>query len=312
MATAASPNSPRYRVAVYGGGIEEIDHPEARDRIGRREILATTELARAGTEDWKRALQYPELAGYLALAAQPRPVQRPVKPQTTPAKSMRDRVVRGLLYPVQGLEFVTLLGIAVLSAIPGVSLLMIPVATVYVVAIVKASSEGKTKMPAWVETDDIPAMFVLWVRTLLVSLIALWPVLLWATYWYFTTPDPFGEAGRQRLMPGVVVAGLVSLIYYPACLATIAVWDDVMASLNVVFIGRVIRTLGRDYLVVIVVAIAALSGSLIAGRILGSLFGSIPLLGPVISQLPVLWAEFYSAHLLGYAVYRHAAALGWE
>jgi hypothetical protein len=302
----------RYRVAMYGGGIEEIDRLEARDRIRRREILATTELAHAGTDDWKRALQYPELSRYLALAAEQVSPQRQAAPKDGPVEAMTERIVRGLLYPIQGLEFVTLLGIAVLSALPGISLIMIPVATVYIIAIVKSSANGKTKMPAWVETDDIPAMFVLWLRTCLVSLIALWPIVLWGTYWYFTTPEPFTAPGMERLLPGGIVAGLVSLVYYPACLATIAVWDSVSASLNPAFVARVIRIIGRDYFIAIGTAVAAIAIALLTGRAVDSVFGGVPLLGSVLRRLPVLWAEFYAAHLLGYAVFRHATALGWE
>lgn len=52
---------------MYGGGIEELDRFAVRDGIRSGEIEAHTELAIKGTEEWKAAVEFPELARYFSL-----------------------------------------------------------------------------------------------------------------------------------------------------------------------------------------------------------------------------------------------------
>jgi hypothetical protein len=310
-APASPPKLERYRFAMFGGGIEEFDRYQVRDFIRKGEVTATTETALAGTDDWRKVAPYPELRPYLEMAATAPAQTGPVRAsRSVPAETVAARLVPALLYPVAGGEVLVLLGIAICQSIMGVAVLMIPVTTVYMLAIIRATANGKTKMPAWVETDDIPAMFLIWLRTILVSLIALWPVLLWFGIWYFTA-DRTDPVAVERLIPGLIVAGLLSLIYYPACLATIAVWDSVAASLNPAFIFRVIRTMGSDYVVAIVAwvcatVIASLLGNLLSPLLTRVPFGSVPL------RMLSIWAQFYGAHLLGWAVHGHSVELGWD
>lgn len=111
-------------------------------------------------------------------------------------------------------------------------------------------------------------------------------------------------------MTGIAVALAVGAVYYPACLATIAVWDSMLDSLNPAYVLKVIRHIGSDYFVVIAVwFVAFLVTTFLA---VASPFSKIPILGGMINQFLSLWSLFYVSHLLGYAVYRHAPALGWE
>ena len=302
----------RYRIAIYGGGVEEIDRYELRERIRRREAHAETEVALAGTDEWKRISTYPELARYLELVLTSSNV--PSGPQisrTVPVESVASRILPALLYPIAGGEVVVLIGIAIFQSLPGVSLLMIPVTTVYMLAIIRSSADGKTKMPAWVETDDIPGMFSAWIRAVIVTSIALWPMLLWVGIWYFAT-DRNGPDAQSHLVAGLVVAGILSIAYYPACLAMVAVWDSVSSALNPGFIIRTINTMRVDYGVAVLSWVIATAVAVIAAGLLNALLGPIPFVGRVPGRMLWIWAQFFGSHLLGWAIYRHAVELGWD
>ncbi len=161
-------------------------------------------------------------------------------------------------------------------------------------------------MPAMVETDDIPAMFAVWVKTLVVTVISLWPMLAWLAIWYFAT-DRAGPRAQVYLVVGLLITGLASLVYYPACLAMVAVWDSVVGALNPALVGRTIRVMGSDYGVAVVAWAAATGLALLAARPLALL----PVVGGVAGGALWIWAQFYGSHLLGWAVHRHAVELGW-
>lgn len=291
---------------MYGGGIDEVDRYQLRERIRRGEVTASTEIAPIGTEDWKRVASYPELARYLELAAS-LPSGAPVIARAVPAESVAARIVPALRYPISGGEILVVVGLAILQSLPGISLIVIPVTTVYMLAIIRASSEGKTKMPAFVETDDIPAMFSVWIRTVVVTAISLWPMLAWFAVWYFTT-DRTRPQAQALLIAGLIVSGLISLVYYPACLAMIAVWDSVVAALNPVLVARTIRTMGSDYGVAVVAwAVAACLAMLVARPL-----GFVPIIGGIAGRALWIWAQFFGSHLLGWAVHRHSVELGWN
>jgi hypothetical protein len=110
-----------------------------------------------------------------------------------------------------------------------------------------------------------------------------------------------------------VIAGLAfAILYYPACLATIAVWDNVVSALNPVYVARVIRTIGIDYFLVIGVWFVATVITTLLTFPAFSPLAAIPIVGGVVSSALSLWVLFYASHLLGYAVYRHSPELGWE
>ena len=297
----------RYRVAMYGGGIEEVDRYQLRERIRRGEVGASTEIAPVGTEDWKQVATYPELAQYVELAAASPGSNAPVVARTVPAESVASRIVPALRYPISGGEILVVVSLAVLQSLPGISLIVIPVTTIYMLAIIRASSEGKTKMPAFVETDDIPAMFTVWVRTVAVTVISLWPMLVWFAIWYFTT-DRTGPQAQAHLIVGLIISGLISAVYYPACLAMIAVRDSVGAALNPALVARTIRSMGRDYGVAVVAWAVATGLALLVAKPLGF----IPIVGEISGRAFWIWAQFFGSHLLGWAIYLHSVELGWN
>ena len=85
---------PRYRIAMYGGGIEELDRFAIRDLIRRGDVSAQTELAVSVSDDWRTAASYPELARYFNIVsarptATPGPVVNASKPRVVQPMSQR-------------------------------------------------------------------------------------------------------------------------------------------------------------------------------------------------------------------------------
>ena len=62
MSDATSVPRPRYKVPMFRGGVEEVDRFGVRDLIRSGEVTAQTELAVVGTDEWRAADSYPELA----------------------------------------------------------------------------------------------------------------------------------------------------------------------------------------------------------------------------------------------------------
>jgi hypothetical protein len=135
-------------------------------------------------------------------------------------------------------------------------------------------------------------------------------MLVWAGLWYVT--DRTGPHAEGHLIAGLIVAGLISLVYFPGCLSMMAVWDSVGAALNPSLVARTIRAMGSDYAVAVAGWVAATAMALLLSKPLSALFGWLPLAGEVPGRALWIWAQFYGSHLLGWAVYRHSVELGWN
>ncbi len=298
-----------YRLPMYGGGIEELDRFALRDRIRSGDVGRGTELALKGTEDWRSAESFPELERYFDLLTA-RPSMAPVtlaapsKPRQV--QSMGERVVNGLIYPIAGGEIFMLLGLAILSIIPFIGWLSGPAATLIMVSIVRSSADGKLKMPL-VDTSNLFDLMWMWVRVMLITVVSLAPVLAFGTFVFW------GLLTKSITLPiaiaGAALALAVSALYYPACLATVAVWDNVLSSLNPVYVVKVIRTIGGDYFIVVGMWFVATFATTFLQL---PYVGYIPIIGTLFTSAVSYWALFYASHLLGYAVYPHAPELGWE
>lgn len=302
----------RYRYVPYGGGVEELDRFGVRDRVRTGDIVPESELAVAGTDDWRAAVSYPELARYFELAA--------TKPRTMPGvpvkvvppravQPMGQRVVQGLLYPLAGGEAFVPIGLAVLAALPVVSILANLASTLIMVEIVRTSADGRTRMPI-VDTSQAWSLMRTYLRVLFVTLVSLLPVYV------------FGGAalvqvilGKMSLAPaliGIAVLLAAAALYYPACLATVAVWDSILDSLNPVYVVRVIGRIGADYFVVVAMWFVATFGTMLMSSPFLNPLAAVPIAGRLFASFLSFWALFYASHLLGYAVYRHSPELGWE
>jgi hypothetical protein len=304
----------RYRFVPYGGGVEELDRFAVRERIRSGDIEAHTELSLAGGDEWRAAASYPELARYFELAATSsrraigQHLVTPSKPREL--EPMQTRLIRGLLYPISGGEVFTLLGIAVISILPFFGWLASAAAAMIMLEIIRKSSDGRTKMPALVDTSDIGELIRVYIRVLMVTLISLAPVIA-AGIWSFSAVLN-KSAGSTTIIAVMLLASLLAAIYYPACLATVAVWDNVLSALNPAYVFRVINRIGGDYFIVIGAWLVASAVTYVLRFTSFAILAWIPFVGPIFSSMISLWVLFYASHLLGYAIYRHAPELGWE
>ncbi len=304
------PPGQRYRFVPYGGGVEELDRLGVRDRIRSGDIAASTELALVGSDDWRAAASYPELARYFELAAA-RPAPQIVKPpKIRDVQPMSERIVGGIAYPLAGGQIITVVLLAVVAAFPFISILSTLATIGIMLDVIRKSADGKTKMPAVVDTTDIGRMLWLYIRVVLVSFVALLPLIAFI---------PFAVVGMatHRLPAGMALAGFVALlafaaIYFPACLATVAVWDNAFAALNPAYVFTVIKRIGGDYFIVVGMWFVATVATTILKMPGLTPFVALPLVGGIFSAFLSLWVIFYASHLLGYAIYRHAPELGWE
>lgn len=309
MSDGVTPAPERYRFVPYGGGVEELDRFAVRDRIRTGDILPQNELAPLGTDDWKPASSYPELLRYFDLAAT-RSAPAVIPQKARDVLPMSRRVADGILYPLLGGQIVTVALLAVVSALPVVSILSSLATIGIMLEVIRKSADGVLKMPAVVDTSNIPHMLWLNARVLFVTVVALSPLIA-----FFPFAIVMIATGRMTAPVGML--GAVALlgfaaIYYPACLATIAVWNDALSALNPVYVFAVIRKTGRDYFIVVGIWFAATVVATIARMPVISPLAKIPFAGAMFGSFLSLWVLFYASHLLGYAIYRHAPALGWE
>ena len=303
---------PRYKFVPYGGGVEEADRFGIRDLIRNGEIVAESELAIVGTDEWRAAVSYPELARYFELAA--------TKPRTMPGvplkvepprvvEPMGRRVVQGLLYPIGGGEALMLIGLAILSAIPIIGILGTLATTLIMVSIVRASADGRTKMPL-IDTSDAWTLLTTYLKVLFVTLVSLLPVIIFG--WTAFVQVLLGKMNVIPALAGIFVLLAIAAVYYPACLATIAVWDSVLDALNPVYVFRVIQRIGADYFIVVAMWFVATAVTTLMSSPFLNPLAAVPIVGGLFANFLSFWALFYVSHLLGYAVYRHSPELGWE
>jgi len=309
--TLDGPAPPRqYRFVPYGGGVEVLDRFGIRDRIRSGDIAPATELALVGTDDWRAASSYTELARYFELATA-RPSPQFVQPaKIRDVRPMSERVVYGIVYPIAGGQAVTVLLLAVFSVFPIISILATLATIGVTLDVIRKSADGKTKMPAVVDTGDIGRMMWLYLRVVFVTVVALLPLIVFIPYAIFAV---FVGKITAAIALLVILALLAfAAVYYPACLATIAVWDNAIAALNPLYVFTVIKKTGADYFVAVGMWFVATAVTVILKLPQISPFARLPIVGSVFAAFLSLWVLFYASHLLGYAIYRHAPELGWE
>src|ERR1041385_7271991 len=164
----------RYRFVPYGGGVEELDRFALRDRIRSGDVMPHSELAIAGSDEWRPASSYPELARYFEMAAARPSVATPaIAVKARDVRPMSERVVAGLAYPISGGEVLTLLGVIIVSALPFIGFLGTLASTVIMLSIIRKSADGSLKMPGLVDTSDIGEMIRRYFQVLFVTLVAL-------------------------------------------------------------------------------------------------------------------------------------------
>jgi hypothetical protein len=214
------------------------------------------------------------------------------------------------MYPLAGGQAVTVIVIAIFAAFPVISILARLATLGMALDVIRQSADGSTKMPAVVDTTDIPRMLWLYARVAFVTFVALLPLIAFIPF--AISAVMFGKITGLMALAGIVVLLAFAAIYYPACLATIAVWDNAVSALNPVYVFSVIKITGRDYFIAIGMWFVATVVTTLASMRSFSPLAGVPIVGRVFAEFLSLWVFFYASHLLGYAIFRHAHELGWE
>jgi hypothetical protein len=303
-----SPARPGWRIALVGGGVGEVDLDELCARIRRREVDGTTEVCRPGTDTWIRATEATELASWLRLSAGASTTT--VRPQPfRSTDSVLARALAGARYPLTGSGLVVLAALAIASLMPIVHYAVGPATALWVLAIIRDTAKGNRSMSMDVASGLEDLVEVAW-KVALVSLVTLLPVIAvmgWEIHGHgvsvLTEPS-------FRLKLALAVA--VSLLYYPASLATVAVWDHAMPAVDPVHVFRVIRAMGQDYFVAVLVGTLGVCAGAFISYLLSTALSAVPLVGTVPGFLVSTTATFWAAHVLGWAVHRHLTDLGWN
>lgn len=302
------PARPGWRVALAGGGVEEVDLGELRARIRRREVDGRTEVSRPGTDAWINASEATELASWLRLSGTAPAI--PIRPQQPlPTESVLGRAVAGAGYPFSGSGLAVLAALAVANLVPVVHYAVGPATALWVLAVIRDTARGNRSMSMDVAAGLEDLVDVAW-KVALISLVTLLPVIA-VTAWGIHSHGPLVMTDPSFRLE-LALAVVLSLLYYPASLATVAVWDHALPAVDPVHVSRVIRTMGADYFVAVLLGTLGVGAGALVSNLLSSAIGAIPLVGSlpgfVISTATVFWA----AHVLGWAVHRHAAELGWS
>lgn len=278
-------SEPSYKIA--GGGRDAFSKIQIRDQIRRGEITAQTEIARGDNEEYHPASSYAELARYFALAAPP-PTER--KAATSgPRPSTITRVLPGLIYPFTGVGWILILASTLLKTLPFGEFVAGVFMTVYGLAVIRRSAEGSKAMPMLTDVGD-PVTFIMsflkYVAVTIVSAIPLIVVLI---------------VTRSVMLGAAVV--LVMILYYPAAIATLAKWNNLVLALTPSAVFRFMGVLGADYVLALIALIFAGVIAIVAA------LGASMFMGPhgrdVVSGFLGAWMTMYFFHLLGWGIYHH-------
>ena len=293
--TDAPVRTERYQIA---GEVRTVfTRVELRDRIRNGELLAVTEVAIEGSDEYRPAVDYPELARYFSLVKEA-PVAVEASsyvPADTIARptSVGERLIPGLVYPLTGFGALVVFGLALLELLPfGVlaAALAIPLVSV---AIVRVSSEGSTRMPTLAAFGDPGSIVVTALKAIAISLLSAWPFIL-AMVLAFVIPNAAFTLG--------IAAMIAMVLYYPACIAILAKFGTIRPALSVSEIWGFISTLGADYALAIGAGFGVVGLTVGAGLALAGLSAKVAAFAVVL--IPI-WGTLYVFHLIGWAMYRH-------
>jgi hypothetical protein len=299
---------------ISGEARAEFKLFDLRDRIRNGTLSPQDQIAIVGTDLWKPASDFPELRRYFSLLKPAAaPGAAPATAAQAPAASMGRRIIGGVVYPFTAITSIVVIIAAALLLRPrfedlaASALLFVcwNLASVYALGVIRKSSEGQTTAPSAAEVGGIAEWIVSFFRVISVTLICAWPVMA-ASILAFT-----GLVRSFALLQGI--ATVVVLLYYPASLATVAIWKSIRISLSIQQIFRLIGILGIDYFAVIAVWLVLFFGITLSMPLIlltvvkhasALTVTSIRLLVPI-KFGALTWSNLYASHLLGWAVYRH-------
>ena len=283
---------------ISGEARAEFKLFDLRDRIRNGTLSPQDQIAIVGTDIWKPASDFPELRRYFSLLKPAAaPGAAPVMGTQAPAGSMGSRIIGGVVYPFTAItSIVVIIAAAVLRGVnPLLSIIFSILASVYALGVIRKSSEGQTTAPSAAEVGGITEWIMSFVRVIAVTIISAWPMIA-------ATILAFMGLARSVVLFGIAV--LVMLVYYPASMATVAIWKNIQISLSVQQIFRFIGILGIEYFAVIAVWFVTFFGIALGMPLIHLALSSSRLFVTIKIGLQT-WSTLYASHLLGWAVYRH-------
>lgn len=288
-----------YRIA--GEGSAPVSRIELRDRIRDGLLSPETEIAADSSDEYRAALSYPELARYFSLIAQvpaggaPASAAGLVHAGGWIAPPDSNRLLAGLAYPFSGMAWILIVAAALLQLVPLGAIAASILTSVYTLAIIRASSDGRTDAPPLAETGAPVLFLTRLVKVIVVTLVSAWPVFV---------AIPLVLILRSSIV--VLVAAAVMVLYYPAAVATLAKWDSITFAVTPSQIFRFIGILSPEYFIALGAYVACLVIATLGATALLPKAGAIAMVG---SSLLFTWATFYFFHLVGWGMYRHADEL---
>lgn len=301
MADSVSPETsasvePRYQIA--GEGKELFSRMDLRERIRSGEIGAGTEIAREGTDEFRAAGEYPELARYFSLltSTPSEGAGGMVLPTSgAPITSVAARLLPALIYPLTGVGAVIIVVLAFVETLPFGPIIGGLLTSLVGLTVVRASSEGSITMPSLASLGGPVEILMNTLKIVVLSILAAWPVIL-AAILMFVMP----RAGRS-----LIIAALITImLYYPACFAILAKWKTIRPALSVKEITNFITILGGDYFLALLSGLVVIAMTVAFG-IAAAMADLPPVVDELIVTLPTVWGTLFISHLIGWAMYRH-------
>lgn len=292
----AAPTQQMYLIA--GQTHEQFDLRTLRDRIRAGELTPADEVSIVGTDIWKRADQYAPLSRFFALAQKMAAAPAAAKVPAGGAPPETVRVGAALAYPFTSLTAIGFLIIAFATALnPLLSLPVSLLGMVFSLAIIRSSANGQTRAPDFDGVGGIGDWVLDLGRVIAVMLVSLWP------FYAFLVLTFMGI----RMFALGVVAILVMMAYYPACLIAVARTRSIKSALSIQGIFGLMSILGFDYIAALLMWLVLLFASVAA--MMALTFATGPRLAQGLGSVAMMFVSFYAMHLLGWAVYRHREQL---
>jgi hypothetical protein len=269
---------------------------QVRDKIRGGEVTNTTELAPEGSEDYRAASMYPELARYFSLlSAQPiaGPAAAVVMPRA-PVAPVTSRLGPGLVYPFTGVGSVVLLIVTGLQLVPVAGWVASAFVKVYQLAAIRTSANGSTTMPRVGEVGEAINAVITFLKVIVVAIVSLWPVVAVTTF----------TVGFRSLWYASI---LFTALYAPAAFAILGKTDSLAEAVNPSTVVGFMRAMGSDYLIAFVALVLTLFLGFFAAVGVGLVLRGTPAQPYAIRAVRGLlleWSFFYFAHLVGWGMYR--------
>ena len=302
MSDAVPPTTPsasesRYQIA--GEGKELFTRADLRERIRTGEIGAGTEIARQGSEEFRAAGEFPELARYFSLLTSSSAVAGSsgmVMPtEGAPVTSVAARLLPALVYPLTGIGGVLIVALAFIETLPLGPIFGGLLTSLFSLSVIRSSSEGSIRMPSLATMGGVGESLANVLKIVVLSILAAWPVIL-AMILIFVMP----RAGFSLM----IAALITMLLYYPACFAILAKWKTIRPALSVKEIMNFITILGGDYFLALFSGLVVIAVA-VAFALMAAAADLPPLIEKLVVTLPSVWGSFFVFHLIGWAMYRH-------